>query len=161
MEIVLRASVIFLFVWLVTKALGRRELAQMSSFELVLLIVVGDLVQQGATQDDRSLGGAALAVSTIALWILAMSFVATKSERAARVLEGVPVVIISAGRLLPDALRANRLSEDEVTQEARNQGIDDLARVRVGVLEPDGRFSFLQDGQTRTDAGTRRPIDAG
>jgi uncharacterized membrane protein YcaP (DUF421 family) len=159
MEIVLRASVIFLFVWLVTKALGRRELSQMSSFELVLLIVVGDLVQQGATQDDRSLGGAMLAVSTLAVWILALSYATTKSRRAARFLEGVPVVIVSAGQFLPEAMRTQRLSVEEVMQEARNQGIDDLAKVRVGVLEADGRFSFLQDGESQ--AGSPRPLDAG
>ena len=69
MELVVRASVIFLFLWLLTRALGRRELTELTAFELVVMIVMGDMVQQAVTQEDTSLVGGMLAVGTIGLWV--------------------------------------------------------------------------------------------
>jgi uncharacterized membrane protein YcaP (DUF421 family) len=143
MEIVVRASVIFFLLWAITRALGKRELSQMSAFEMVLLVVMGDLVQQGVTQNDHSLTGAMLAVSTITIWILAFSFLTFRSRRIAAVLEGVPTVVLRDGVLLTDALRIQRVREDEVHAAARDRGIGDLTDVVIAVLEPDGRFSFV------------------
>lgn len=143
MEIVVRASIIFLFLWIITRALGKRELAQMSPFELVLLVVMGDLVQQGATQNDHSLTGAVLAVSTIGLWILAFSYLSFRSRRAAEVLDGVPSVVVVNGAPVDEVLRIQRITVDDLHEAARDRGITDLARVRLGVLEPDGNFSFI------------------
>ena len=74
MEIIVRATVIYFFLWMLTRALGKRELAEMTAFELLLLIMVGDLIQAGVTQEDTSVTGAILAVGTIAVWILVFSF---------------------------------------------------------------------------------------
>ena len=145
MDIVLRSTAIFFFLWLITRALGKRELAEMTAFELVLLITVGDLVQQGATQEDMSITGAVIAVSTIAVWVLVFSVLTFRSPRAARVIEGQPVVVVRDGTILVDALRAERVTVDELLESARNQGIERVASMRWGVLEPDGRFSFLLD----------------
>jgi uncharacterized membrane protein YcaP (DUF421 family) len=155
MDIVVRASVIFFLIWVVTRGLGKRELAQMSPFELVLLVTVGDLIQQGVTQDDRSITGAVLAVGTLAFWVLLASMITHKSSRAARIFEGIPVVILRDGQPVEAAMNYERVNLDEVAGEARSQGIADLADVRLGVLEPDGTFSFiLLDGPT---AQQRRP----
>lgn len=143
MEIVVRATVIFFFMWGLMRALGKRELTQMTAFELALLIVIGDLVQQGVTQEDMSLTGAMLAVGTIALWVLLFSYVGFRWSRTRSVLEGLPVVIIRDGRVQREALRIERLTLAEVTDAARQSGIEDLADVRVGIVEPDGKFSFL------------------
>src|SRR5688572_17389760 len=126
MEIVVRASVIFFVLWAITRALGKRELSQLSAFELVLLVVMGDLVQQGVTQNDHSMTGAALAVGTITLWILALSYASFRSRRLAALLEGVPSVVMRDGELLDPVLRAQRLTLDEIHEAAREQGIEDL-----------------------------------
>ena len=144
MQIVLRAAVLFLFVWLVTRALGRKELSEMSSFELILLVVMGDLIQQGVTGDDRSVVGAMLAVATMALLVLAFSYLSFRSSRAQSILEGSPVLIVHDGRPLKEILQIERLTEDEVREAAREQGIADLADVKVGVIEADGKFSFIK-----------------
>ena len=82
MEPPLRATaVFFFFLWAVTRALGKRELAQMSAFELVLLMVFGDLVQQGITQEDYSVTGAFLAIGTIAFWVLVFGYIGFKLDR--------------------------------------------------------------------------------
>ncbi|MGQ0519529.1 MAG: DUF421 domain-containing protein [Actinomycetota bacterium] len=143
MEIPLRATVVFFFLWGLTRALGKRELAQMSAFELVLLITLGDLVQQGVTQEDYSVTGAMLATGTLAMWVLVFAYVSFRFQRARNVIEGDPVLIVRNGEPLVEALRVERLTVDEVLEEARQQGIGDLARVEVALLEPDGAFSFI------------------
>jgi len=148
MEIILRATVIYFFLWAVTRGVGKRELSEITAFELILLVTMGDLIQQGATQEDMSLTGAALAVGTLALWITVFAYLSWRFKGTRAALEGVPVVVIQRGRPLDQVLAIERLTLDEVCEAARNQGITDLAEVDVGVLEPDGKFSFLsEDGR--------------
>lgn len=144
MEIVLRATAIYFFLWALTRALGKRELTQMTAFELVLLMVMGDLIQQGVTQEDTSITGAVLAVGTIGLWILAFSYLGYRFRPARNLIEGVPVVVVQDGHPVEPALRLERVTLDELLESARNQGIDDLRDISIGILEPSGQFSFLK-----------------
>jgi len=105
--------------------------------------VIGDLVQQGITQQDTSLTAAMLAVSTIAVLVVTMSFLSYRWRRAGPVVQGIAVVVVRDGRVIPEALKLERLSSDDVDEAARQQGIGDLADVEVGVLEADGKFSFI------------------
>ena len=97
MDIVLRASVMFAVVFLLLRLMGKRELAEMTPFELVLLVVIGDLLQQGVTHNDFSLTGASLAIITFAFWTLVLNFLSNKSPRAEQVIDGQPSVIIEGG----------------------------------------------------------------
>jgi uncharacterized membrane protein YcaP (DUF421 family) len=144
MEIIIRATVIYFFLWAVARGVGKRELSEMTAFELILLVTMGDLIQQGATQEDMSITGAVLAVGTLAFWILVFAYLSWRFRRVRPVLEGVPVVVIHHGQPLDEVLAIERLTLDEICEEARNQGIRDLAEIDIGVLEPDGRFSFLK-----------------
>ena len=144
MEIVFRAAITYFFLWGLTRVMGKRELSEMSAFELILLVSIGDLVQQGVTQEDMSLTGALLAVGTIGLLVVFFSYVSFRFARARPIVEGVPVLIVRDGHAIDEALRIERLSVDEVLAEARQQGIDDLGKVRLAILEPDGKFSFLR-----------------
>ena len=154
MEIVVRASVVFFVLWTITRALGKRELSQLSAFELVLLVSMGDLVQQGVTQNDHSLTGATLAVGTITLWILLFSYSSFRSRRVATALGGVPSVVMRDGEPLDQMLRAQRLTMDDLAEAAREQGIEDLRDVKIAVLEPDGKLNFITG-----DGEHRRPDD--
>ena len=149
MEIVLRAAAIFFFLWVLTRVIGKKELAEMSAFELVLIVTIGDLVQQGVTQEDMSVTGAMLAVGTIALLVVAMSYVGFRWPRSKRVIEGVPVVVVDRGRLVDVVIETERLTPDEVVSAARAQGIDDLSQVDYGALEPNGGFSFVRFDRQR------------
>ena len=86
MEIVLRAAVIYVFLWIVTRVIGKKELAELSAFELVLIVTIGDLVQQGVTQEDMSVTGAMLAVGTIALLVVGTSYVGFRWRGSTRVM---------------------------------------------------------------------------
>lgn len=143
MEIILRAAAVYAFLWFLLRVLGKRELSALSALDLVVLMVIGDLVQQAVTQEDASVTGGMLAVSTMALLAVATSWATIRSKRAASVLEGHPVVILRSGRILDDVVRRERLSRDEVIESAREQGLDDLSGVEWGILENDGRISFV------------------
>jgi uncharacterized membrane protein YcaP (DUF421 family) len=149
-QIIVRSLALFLFVWIVSRGMGRKELSELSSFELILLIVMGDLIQQGVTGDDRSVTGAMLAVATFAILTVTFSYLSFRSRRVARITEGRPVIILRDGRLFEDIISVERLTVDEVKDAAREQGIADLERVRLGVLESDGKFSFIREDERRS-----------
>jgi uncharacterized membrane protein YcaP (DUF421 family) len=144
MEIIVRASVTFLFLLLLTRGLKRRALADLTPFELLLLVTLGDIVQQGITQEDYSLTGAVLAGSTFAFWITVLSFVTWRSRRAAALVSGVPLIIVQDGKPIERTLAVERLPMAEILEAARQRGIADLDRVKLAVLEPSGRISFIE-----------------
>jgi uncharacterized membrane protein YcaP (DUF421 family) len=153
MDLVLRATVIFLALYLLVRLMGKRELGQMTPFELIVLVVIGDLIQQGVTQNDFSLTGAVIAVSTIAFWALVFSWLSYLSPAAERLLEGEPRVIIRDGELLEANLRRSRLTRSEIESEMRLAGIARLGDVAWGILEPRGKISFIQ----RAEGGEEEP----
>ena len=148
MDIVLRATVIFGALYLVMRLLGKRELGQMTPFELIVLVVIGDLIQQGVTQNDFSLTGAVVAVSTIAFWALVMSWASYLWPRAERLLEGEPRVIMRDGEVIEASLRRNRLTISEIESEMRLAGMSRLADVAWAILEPRGKISFIRRADT-------------
>jgi uncharacterized membrane protein YcaP (DUF421 family) len=143
MDIALRGIVLFVFVFTLTRIMGRRELSSLAPFDLILLIVLGDAIQQGLTQDDYSLTGAMIAVSTIALLQVCTSYLSFRSGTLRRVFEGEPIVLLQDGELIESNLRRERLTRDEVEEEARRQQIASLADVKWAVLEPSGTVSFI------------------
>jgi uncharacterized membrane protein YcaP (DUF421 family) len=148
MELVVRATVVFWVIWLIARGLGKRELSEMSPFELILLVVIGDLVQQGVTQEDYSITGSVIAVTTFTFWVLVLRAITYRFGSARRMLDGQPVVVVRDGALCEEAMRYERLTEDDVKEAARDQGIKSLDEVTYGVLEPDGRINFLLRDRT-------------
>jgi uncharacterized membrane protein YcaP (DUF421 family) len=144
MQIVVRASIMFLFLWAALRVMGRKELAEMSAFELVLLVVMCDLIQQCVTQQDSSVSAAILAVSTIIVRILSLSYASFRSKKVQSIFEGQPVVLVQDGKVLQKMLEYERLTLDELKDAAREQGIADVREVRLGVIEADGKFSFVR-----------------
>jgi uncharacterized membrane protein YcaP (DUF421 family) len=143
-EIVLRASVIFLFIFVLLRGMKRRTLSDLSPLEMILLVVLGDIVQQGVTQEDYSISGVVLAVSTFAFWISVMNWLTWRSDRARKAIEGMPLVVVQDGEPVMRALQIEQIPMAELHEAARQQGIDDLASVRLCVLEPSGKFSFIK-----------------
>jgi len=144
MDIVIRAAVIFFFVFALTRMVGRRELSSLEPFDLIMLVVIGDLVQQGVTQSDNSVTGAFLAVATIGLLTVAVSYVSFKSRRLRPILAGDPIVLVEDGDVVERNLRRQRLTVQEVEAEARLMEIGSLSQVRWAILETDGRISFVK-----------------
>lgn len=144
MEIVGRASVAFLFVFVLLRGMKRKTLSDLSPLELILLVVLGDLVQTGVTQEDYSISGVVLSVSTFAFWVAVMNWLTWRSDRARRLIEGVPLVVIDDGEPVMKTLKLEQISLEELYEAARQGGIDDLNQVRLGVLEVSGKISFIK-----------------
>jgi uncharacterized membrane protein YcaP (DUF421 family) len=144
MDIVLRALFLYAFVILVMRVIGRRELSSLSAVDLVLLIVLGDAIQQGLTQDDYSVTGAVIAVTTIAVVQVASSYLSFRSRRARTVLEGDPIVIIQDGELIEKNLRRERMTADEVAEEMRMQQVASFDEVQWAIVESNGQISFVK-----------------
>jgi uncharacterized membrane protein YcaP (DUF421 family) len=143
MDLVLRATFVFFLILVVTRAVGRRELGQMEPFDFILLIVIGDLVQQGVTQSDQSLTGATIVIATMCLLTVATAYVSFRFRRLRPLLEGDPIVLIAGGELQERALRRQRITDDELAAEARLQQIGSLEEVRFAILESSGKISFI------------------
>ena len=119
MDIVLRAALAFGFIFFLTRVVGRRELSSLEPFDLIMLIVLGDLVQQGVTQSDYSVTGLVLAAGTIALMQVGVSYVNFRFKPLRSVLEGEPIVLIEDGRVLERNVRRERLTRQELEEQAR------------------------------------------
>lgn len=160
MEIIIRAVVMFLFLWAVTRAVGRTTLGELSPFQLLLYVTMGDLVQQSVTQQDYSLTGGALAVSVFALLTVGLNWMQWRFPRLRPLIDGLPVVIIKDGQMIEQTLRQQKLSETDLSVAARQQGIRDFGQVELAVLEADGKVSFFlkEDGE---DEGSPETGQAG
>ena len=144
MEIVVRATFAFFFVFVLLRGMKRKTLSDLSPLELILLVVLGDLVQTGVTQEDYSVSGLVLSVSTFAFWVAIMNWLTWRSERVRRVIEGVPLVVIDDGKPVMKTLELEQIPMAELYEAARQQGIEDLQEVRLGVLEVSGKISFIK-----------------
>jgi uncharacterized membrane protein YcaP (DUF421 family) len=143
MDITLRAILLFLFMYLLTRVIGRRELSSLQPFDLILLIVLGDTIQQGLTQDDYSVTGAVIAVGTIAGLQVLTSWSAFKFPWLRRVLDGHPIVLVEDGRVIEKNLRRERLTIDDLTEQARANQVTSLEDVQWAIFEPSGSISFI------------------
>ena len=145
MDIVIRAVVMFVFVWFITRAVGRRELSTLEPFDLILLIVLGDLIQQGVTQNDFSVTGALLAGGTMGVMTVVFSWLAFRfPRRIAPIFEGDPVILVERGRTIDRNLRRNRITLEELAAQARlTAQIAHLDEIEWAVLETSGQISFI------------------
>jgi uncharacterized membrane protein YcaP (DUF421 family) len=142
-DLVGRTIVVFLFVLLLTRVIGKRELGSLQPFDLILLIVLGDALQQGLTQDDYSLTGAILVVGTFAVLQVVVSWISYRFPRTRPILEGEPIIVLQDGEVIEKNLKRERLTVEEIAEEARRQQIAHLSDVRFAILETSGSISFI------------------
>lgn len=157
MDIVARAAVMFFVLYILLRIMGKRELGQLTPFELVVMIVLGDLIQQGVTHNDFSLTGAILAITTFAFLAIAMSWITYLFPRAEKLLDGEPRVVIRDGQLLTENLRRDRITKGEVESEMRLAGFADMNEVAWAILEPQGKISFIPKRSDRDFAQSAKP----
>jgi uncharacterized membrane protein YcaP (DUF421 family) len=146
MDVAIRAFAAFFIVLLLTRVVGRRELSSMEPFDLIMLVVLGDLIQQGVTQNDYSVTGVLIVVTVIGLMTVAVAYLNFRVAWLRPLFEGGLVVLIEDGTPIQRNLRRERLTLEEVEAEARQQQIESLDEVRLAVLETNGRISFISNG---------------
>jgi uncharacterized membrane protein YcaP (DUF421 family) len=143
MDVVLRAIAVFAFLLFITRVVGRRELSTLQPFDLILLIVIGDLVQQGVTQSDQSVTGAILAAGTFGVLTVLVSYTSFRFPRLRPVIEGEPLVLLEDGKPIERNLRRERITIEELAAAGREQGLAKLDQTQWAVLETGGKISFI------------------
>ncbi len=146
MESVLRTAAMFAVLLLLFRLTARRTLGSVTSFDFVLLLIVSEATQQAMLGDDHSLVNATLVIATLLLCNVGLSLLKGRSAFAARLLEGVPTLLVAHGRPLRDRLRRARVDEDDVLSAAREaQGLERMEQIRFAVLEVNGRITIVPE----------------
>jgi uncharacterized membrane protein YcaP (DUF421 family) len=143
MDIVLRAAFFYCFLLLLLRMLGRRQLNSMEPFDILLLVVMGDFTQQAVTQSDMSITGGVLAVGTIATLAMLGGWLNYRFPRIRPVLEGRPLVLVADGEVIERNMARQRITRDELLEQARLEQLPGLDAVRWAVLETSGHVSFI------------------
>jgi uncharacterized membrane protein YcaP (DUF421 family) len=143
MDLAIRAVALFGFVYLLTRIIGRRELSSMEPFDLILLIVIGDAIQQGLTQDDYSVTGAVIVIGTFAVLQILISYLSYRFPRLRPALDGEPIVVVQDGQAIEKNMKRERITLGEVMVEARLQQVSQLDDIAWAVLETSGKISII------------------
>lgn len=143
MDLVVRAAIGFVFVLFLTRVVGRRELGSLEPFDVILLVMIGDLVQQGITQNDFSVTGLMLAGGTIGLMTVLVSYGTFRLPFLRPIVDGEPVILVEGGKPIMRNLRRERITTGELEAQARLEGLASLEPVQWAVLETNGQISFI------------------
>lgn len=142
-QFVLRGVAIYLLVMLLIRVSGKRAVGQFTPFDLILLILIGNAVQNGINGGDNSLTGAAIMATTLVALNYAVAFLTSRSRAAEKVVEGVPVVLARDGRLFAQVLRRELISEADFREALRMNNLDDVEDVALALLETNGSISVV------------------
>ena len=144
MDLALRSIVVFFAVNALMRLIGRRELSSLQPFDLLFLIILGDAIQQGLTQDDYSVTGALIVIIVFAVLQMGLSYASFRFPRIRPVLDGEPIVVVQDGKPIERNLRRERITIEELAEAARQQQIARIEDVQWAVLETSGSISFIK-----------------
>lgn len=143
MDSVLRIAFVYFFLMLALRIMGKRELSEMSAFELVTLLMVPEIFSTALARDDYSMTHATIGVATLFTLVFITSLLTFRFKRVEHVVEGTPTVLVSDGKTIERNLRRERVTADEVFSELHKAGLHELDQVRWAILEADGRISII------------------
>lgn len=150
MESVLRGAAVYLVLLVIMRLSGRRTLAQMTPFDLVLLLIIAETTQQALLGNDFSIVNAVVLIVTLIAMDIGLSYVKELSPRAAKLLDGTPTVLIRDGKIDKRALERSRIGESEIMVAARQQqGLETLSEIKHAVLETDSGISIIPKKQSQ------------
>lgn len=145
LDVAFRTSVIYLALLLGLRLTGKRQLGQMTVFDLVLLLVIANAVQNAMVGPDTSLAGGLIAAAVLLGWHTGLDRLRRKSRGVARLLGGSAVILIYRGAILHEQLSRENITADELLQALREHGVATVQDVRLAVLEPDGAISVIRN----------------
>jgi uncharacterized membrane protein YcaP (DUF421 family) len=154
LEIMLRTGVIYLLVLIGVRLSGKREVGQMTPFDLTLLLLLSNSVQNAMTGPDTSLVGGAVAASTLLILNFVVANLSGSSRRLRRLIEGQPTLLVHDGKIIEAHMARERVSMDELRRALREHGISTPDQVALAVLEVDGSISCLKYDEIKPDAST-------
>lgn len=148
LEMIFRGTLMYLGMFILLR-IFRRQAGSISIADLLLIVIIADAAQNGMAGEAKSVTEALVLICTIVFWDYALDWLGFKSRIMARILEPSPVTLIKNGRLMRRNLENEKISEDELFGQLREQGIDDPKKVKECRLESDGEFSVVKfEGDT-------------
>lgn len=144
MDAVLRAVVVYALLLLLFRVTGRRTLAQITTFDFILLLIIGETTQQVLLGDDYSFTNMLIIIVTLLLMDVMLSLMKSRSQRVEKILDGVPTVIVENGRVLKRQMAMARVDEDDVLEAARRlQGLERMDQIKYAVIEVNGGITII------------------
>jgi len=142
-EKLVRSVVVYLFLLVAFRLCGKRQLGQLSAFDLVVLLIISNVVQNAVIGNDNSLGGGLIGATAILLLNLVVAYATFRFKRADRVVEHSPTLLVRHGRVLRDNLRRERLGPRDLRAALRHHGVVSIRDIRYAFLEEDGHVSVI------------------
>ena len=142
---VLRACAIYVLVMVLIRVSGKRAVGQFTPFDLVLLILIGNAVQNGINGGDNSLTGAAIMATTLIALNYGVAFVTSRNRKVEKFVEGVPVVLARNGKIFDHVLRRELVSREDFREALRMNGVEDVSEVELALLETNGSISVVKN----------------
>jgi len=143
-EHILRATAVYMVLFILIRYMGKKHVGELAPFDLVVLLIISETVQNAMIGEDKSLVGGLISAGTLIVLAQAMSFASWKSKRIARLIEGTPKILVRHGRRQRDVMKQEQISISELTEAMRREGCANIADVRVAILENDGKISVLK-----------------
>lgn len=144
MDSVIKSAIVFLVLWLVIRASGRRTLGQLTVFDFILFLIIGGVAQRALTAQDYSLTHAFLIIATFVVIDVVVSLVERDVPPLAGILKGLPTIVVENGHVLSGRLRRARLTEDDVLQAARRlHGLETMNEIKFAIFEASGEISII------------------
>ena len=144
MDSVLRAGAVYLFLLLLFRLAGKRTLAEVTTFDFVLLLIISEATQQAMVDGDNSMTNAFLLIATLIGMNILMSELKQRFKPVDRLLDGLPLLIVEHGKPLHDRMAKERVDVDDVLDAAReSHGLERLDQIKYAVLERNGRISII------------------
>ena len=154
LQIVLRTGIIYLLVLIGVRLSGKREVGQMTPFDLTLLLLLSNSVQNAMTGPDTSLAGGAVAAGTLLVLNYGVAGLSGSNRRLRRLIQGEPSLLVHDGKIIRSHMERERVSMDELHRALREHGINSCDQVALAVLEVDGSISCLKYDEIKPDANT-------
>ncbi|ERH67144.1 membrane protein [Pantoea dispersa EGD-AAK13] len=152
METVLRAAAIYLLLMVVFKIAGRRTLLQMTSFDLILLLIISEATQQALLGDDFSVTGASLTIITLITIDIVLGKLKARFPLFEQMAEGGPLILVEHGRILTQRLKMSGISREDILEAARSgQGLERIDQIKYAVLEVSGHISIIPENSDKTE----------
>lgn len=143
-SIILRSALIYVFIFIILRLGGKRTVGEMTTFDLVLLLIISEATQQALLDDDRSITGGMLAITTLVFIDIVVSLLSNKSKKLDMLLSGVPLIVVKDGKPLMERIKKSRLQVEDILEAGRkSQGLESLEQIKYAVLEKDGVISII------------------
>lgn len=143
-ELVIRGTCIFFFMFIIMKIWGKKHLGEMAAFDFILLLFISEAVQNALVDGDKSLTGGMIIIVTFLFWNTLINKLTFRYRKLEKILDGEPTVIVKDGRINTDILRKEQITEQELFEAFRKEGVDELRKVKLATLETNGHLSVVQ-----------------